>query len=249
LIFERTKCPVCSGSNISHILTVDARQYIAHDKAFPDEKNWLGCKDCSHAFTREAWDRDQFRECLKNMPFGIDGEWEAVRYFDAFEHLRVILSATEKAETLCELGAGKAYMCAAGVDVGLKCTAVEAHPAYREKAEEIGAKFIEGFFEELELPPHDVVTMGDVLEHCTDPHEAFDRLPMGKHGVLNISTPRVDSSYYRATKWMGMWYVSDHMHFFSSMSLVKLAEAHGFRQADYKPAAAYRGCGAWTFVR
>jgi hypothetical protein len=249
VIFKRTECPICGNPEQVPIFEVDATNYVAHDKAFPDTKTWVGCHACGHAYTVEAWDRAQFGEYAQGEPFQLNEEWSEGRFAYSCDLMREFLTAFPDAKSLLEPGSGRAYFSAAAVDFGLKATAVDPFEQFREETERIGAKFVKGFMEDLDLEPHDIVAMGDILEHCTDPHEAISKLPIGEHGLLHISTPRLDSAYYRGTKWMGMWFVSDHMHFFSNQSLTRLVEQYGWKLVDYQVGKAYKGCGAWTFVR
>lgn len=249
MIFERTECPICRNKESFPLGVIDATKYIDHDKAFPDTKHWVGCQDCGHAYTVEAWDRAQFAEYAQGEPYGFTDDYNEGRFAYSCDLLRDFVRVMPDAESLCEPGAGKAYFAAAALDFGMRATCVDPFAAYQEHVERIGAKFLLGFFEDLEIEPHDIVVLGDILEHCTDPHEAIDRLPAKEHALLHISTPRVDSAYYRATQWMGMWYVSDHMHFFSNQSLMRLVEPHGWKLIDYQAGKAYKGCGAWTFSR
>jgi 2-polyprenyl-3-methyl-5-hydroxy-6-metoxy-1,4-benzoquinol methylase len=250
VIFERTECPVCRSNELRELSTVNCRNYAAYDPAFPEDKTWVGCTNCSHLFSRQAWDRDTFRESLSRPVYGADEGWNEARWMDAHEIVHRLASRVAADDpTLVELGCGKAYLSGAASDMGIPATAVDPHPCFEVYAKNIGCKFMNGFYEELDIPPHDIVTLGDVLEHCSDLHEAVDKIPAKENGIVHVSTPLYDLSFYRVTGWGGMYIVVDHLHFFSRESLRRLFTLHGWNLVDHKISRSYKGCIEWTFAR
>ncbi len=81
------------------------------------------------------------------------------------------------------------------------------------------------------LPPFDVITMWDVIEHFDDPlaelRQAHALLKPG--GMMVIHTMNVDSLTARLMGGRWPWLMSMHIHYFSPKTLAQMAARAGFR--------------------
>ena len=92
--------------------------------------------------------------------------------------------------------------------------------------------------------PYSVITMGDVIEHVTDPEKALRKAHelLADDGVLWISTPNFKSSFSLLRKFKDvMWSIANHITYFSYDGMKALAEKCGFKVVDYKVSDHYNG--------
>jgi SAM-dependent methyltransferase len=90
----------------------------------------------------------------------------------------------------------------------------------------------------------DVIIMGDVLEHVTDPHAAMNKARelLSDGGVIWLSTPNFDSSYTRMMKFSDpMFSVVTHLTWFNKKGITALLDDCGLKITDYKVSNRYYG--------
>jgi len=90
----------------------------------------------------------------------------------------------------------------------------------------------------------DVIIMGDVLEHVSDPVQAINKAAdmMGNEGALWISTPNFESAFsYAAGHNDVMRRQQYHVNYFSRDSLYSLFAKVGLAPVDYQISQHYNG--------
>lgn len=156
------------------------------------------------------------------------------------------------ARHVLELGSGEGALAAAYRERNPKAryTAIEMHEPSAAKAAEVVDRLINADFETMsddELTGgtlFDVIVMGDVLEHFSDPDAVLRRLHrlLAPDGHLAISVPNV--SHWSALFHLinGRWPSQDsglfdrtHLRFFTLESLRDTLEGAGFRTIKGKP--------------
>ena len=91
----------------------------------------------------------------------------------------------------------------------------------------------------------DVVVLGDVIEHVTEPRLALARVAalLTPKGLLWLSTPDHEGVW---TRMMGdadpMWLEGEHMQFFCQRSLRRLLVEQNLDVVDYRLSKRFKGC-------
>lgn len=136
--------------------------------------------------------------------------------------------------SLLDVGCGRGRFLGVACDRGWKAMGLDVSPAaVRLAAAAAGAPVYEGDLTRprpAELPPVDVVTLWDVLEHLTDPVAALAQVPrwLRAGGLLVVQTQNANGV---TAAWMRhRWeqFVEFHLYHFSSRTLRLALERAGF---------------------
>lgn len=247
--FER--CPICGGEGEPYY---SALSYGVIDFGPPHlpVKLWMKCGRCENLYT---W---KYPEELLRL--SDRGEWV---YPDPEQRLTATeqtgssslavwsgilnkLRARCSGNTLLEVGIGRGELLAVALELGLKADAVELVPEEaRRVANILNIPIWAGDF--LNYEPgktYSMITMGDVIEHVTDPERALRnayRL-LEDDGVLWLSTPNFESSFSRMMKFSDpMWKEPHHISYFSRPGIERLAAKCGFAVREYCVSSRYNG--------
>lgn len=118
-----------------------------------------------------------------------------------------------------------------------ECVAIEPNvqDASFVKQELPGVKIINALLEKAELPEayFDIVASYEVLEHAISPKYFLSKIHtlLKQGGSVNIEVPNhndVIYKYYKGTGYQEFYYHKAHIHYFTSKSLMELAEHCGF---------------------
>ncbi len=91
---------------------------------------------------------------------------------------------------------------------------------------------------------YDVIVMGDVLEHVTEPVRVLKKVKqmLKEQGVLWISTPNYNSAYARMERFSHcMWHALNHYTYVSFESLNQLLQDMGMEVIHYDMSTRYVG--------
>ena len=236
---ENTKCTLCDGESVSKWCypLVEASGY---NEFFNPVRMWMYCKSCHHMFARD------FPEKLFLYNTGTR---QANPTF--FPYYSNILSAIRgngyaKGMTLFEVGIGACECLLAAREIGYETFGIDvieqhvmdAKNKYNLYAET--ADFIEYSSDSL----WDVVIMGDVLEHVSDPDKAIKKAEsmLADDGALWISTPTFESAYSAvAGHDDAMRRQQFHLNYFSRQSLYMLLEHNNLVAVDYNISGHFNG--------
>lgn len=143
--------------------------------------------------------------------------------------------------SLLDVGCGRGRFLAIARERGWKAAGLDVSPvAVRMAAATAGVPVYEGDLARPRpagLPPVDVVTMWDVLEHLTNPVAALAEVPrwLRPGGLLVVQTQNVNSV---TAAWMRRrWeqFVEFHLYHFSSRTLRLALERAGFETIQIEP--------------
>ncbi len=231
-----TTCSVCSGDINKHLDLYDDRY------GYAEQFSLLECKGCHHVFLKDApqnellgdlytnyypratFDAEKFKpykqgSCVQNWLVG--GRSSACQS---------VPSGVSVLDIGCGYGETLAYLEAKGCDV----YGVDADRNVEEIAKKFGFKIQIGLFDSKTYDANffDYVTMNQVIEHVTDPHEAFAMihqvLKPGGYCVLSTPNARGWGAKLFGHKWLN-WHVPYHQQFLSKKSVALLASEHGFK--------------------
>jgi SAM-dependent methyltransferase len=133
---------------------------------------------------------------------------------------------------LLDLGCWVGFLASEAARAGWQVTGVEPSRWAAERARSRGVDVVEAPLLEAPLPEasFDAITLGDLIEHFTDPGAALDRVAalLAPGGLVWIATPDAGSRLARllGPRWWSV--IPTHLHLFTRRSLTRLLERHGF---------------------
>jgi 2-polyprenyl-3-methyl-5-hydroxy-6-metoxy-1,4-benzoquinol methylase len=208
----------------------DFRAEDVYDAAYFDGE------DASHGFSDYAAMENSFRATFSSRISRLDRPGAGGRLLDVGAAYGFAVSEAEK------LG-----WSAVGLEVSVA--------ASRKAADETGGKVAVG--NSLATPfaseSFDVITMWDVLEHLSDPHQAIAELArlLKPGGQLVFTTTDVGSLIARlqGSAWH-LYTLPEHLYFFTRKSLDLLVRAHGLDVEDMRTEWSYFTLGyLWERIR
>jgi SAM-dependent methyltransferase len=244
-------CPVCkSGGAIPHF---NAFSYRMNNFAAPysPAKLWMRCEECGNLYT--------YGIPKSSLQFTVSGveliEPEEGVYMTApapaiplasWGNILTSIQRYTEGRALLEIGIGAYGLLAVALEMGYDAQAVEISAAQcRDCTNTLGIPVWHCDMLNFAVGnKYDVITMGDVVEHVTDPvaalEKAYELLCEG--GVLWLSTPNFESSWSRMMKWNdAMWCEPSHITWFSRDTLCALLERIGFTIREYAVSSHYNG--------
>ncbi|NLN75271.1 MAG: methyltransferase domain-containing protein [Armatimonadetes bacterium] len=229
-----TQCPMCGEQGRKHSC-YNAITKPDFTPGFDPIRVWMHCDACHHIFAA-------------NYPTDLIG---ALRQHNHGSHLsprhevfpalgRVLSNIRTLApgNRLLEIGAGAGEMAAVAAEFLFDVVGIDIRPAYANAVAE-----------RLKIPVHacdfldyqaddtfDVICMGDVLEHTTEPVrmllKSISLLNPG--GVLWISTPNFESAFSRVQHDASpLWRACEHLNYFCYRSLQAMLQTMGVAVVDY----------------
>ena len=246
-----TRCPICGREGRPFFRSISYRLENFQYPHLPF-KLWMQCEGCSNLYT---WKYPEELLALSRLQKRInpnpDAYWATVQetnaatlaiWCDILSRLQGYAGGT----SLLEVGIGKGELLAVALETGFDADAVEIMPESAQKVSDmLGISIWAGDF--LNYAPekrYSIITMGDVIEHVTDPTAALKnayRL-LEDDGVLWLSTPNYESSFSRMMKFQyPMWLEPYHITYFSFRGFARLAESCGFEILEYNVSKRYNG--------
>ncbi len=245
-----SSCPLCGskGEDYACYNLLTSANFIEN---FDPVRIWVRCQDCQHLFARNY---------PQNLNSVLRGSTSAVIQKPILERL-VPLSKTLKqlmgqcsGKKVLEIGVGAGEMAAVAQELELEITGVDIREDYaRSLSETLGIEVkCQGFLEFETSQTFDMLLLGDVLEHLTEPLEALKKAQflLNPGGVLWISTPNYESAH---TQILGaqdpMWRVCEHLQYFSYASFAKSVAQLDFEMIDYDLSVTFPGSMELTLRR
>ncbi len=240
-------CPFCgSGKNhhIPHYCSPQITQ-LQDNKILPPAKLWMKCDKCENLFT---YNFPVSEAVLINGTYSkkkgemLGNKYLLSLYNPIFNQFKMLAKGTD----YLEIGVGTGEMLAAAQEFGYHVEAVEI---CREDGERISSVLdvninwcdIVNYETDKQ---YDVIVMGDVLEHVTEPLYVLKKVKrmLKEDGVLWISTPNYNSAYARMQKFSHcMWHIPTHYTYVSHESLKKLLDNLDMQIVHYDISARYIG--------
>lgn len=239
-------CPVCKSENNKPYYCVP--QYVAAGKnaMFSPVKLWKKCSNCNTIFAHNFPVSQMAKingHYTKNHSYKKIEPVNPLRiYSDIFNQCKQYTNGNK----YLEIGVGRGEMLATALEMGYDVDAVEI---CKEDCEKISAvldvdiKWCD-FLDYQTEKKYDVIIMGDVLEHISDPVYAIKKAKslLNKNGILWISTPNYNSGF---TRLMGfsdaMWNQKNHFTYFSYESLLPFLRAENLEVVHYDVSNRYNG--------
>lgn len=208
---------------------------------FDNNYDLFKCNFCGHASLKDAPKDNELSDLYTNFYPRASFDIDAFRPFQQSGPLKNWLvggkssacqSVAANSRVLdigCGYGETLAYMEAKGCDV----YGIDADRNVAEVSKKYGFKIHVGVFDSAIYQKNffDYVTMNQVIEHVTDPHQTLNAIHqiLKPGGFCVLSTPNANGWGAKAfgRKWLN-WHVPYHQQFFSEKSIQLLATEHGF---------------------
>lgn len=238
------RCLACGGKGEPYY-TAHQNLAINYEPFFQPAKLWMKCSACGSLFAYN------FPELTQEDFVGCDtsDKESDIRprfQLSLFSDVLLAIQTFTQGRRLLEVGVGNGELMAVATEMG-----------YTVEGVEIALKEAEKIRNQLQLTVHcgdfleyksgneyDVISMGDVIEHMTQPIEAvkkaYELLAPG--GVLLLSTPNYESAFSRFFQFQDpMWKEPWHMSYFSFDSLRPFLQEIGFSVLQYRVSSHYNG--------
>ena len=145
-----------------------------------------------------------------------------------------------------EIGVGNGEMLACALEMGYEADAVEI---CKEDCENISGTLGVDikwcyFLDYSTSKRYDVIIMGDVLEHVSQPTKALEKAHklLAENGILWLSTPNYNSAFTRMLQFSDpMWNQVNHFTYFSFEGLKPILDKVGFDVKRYDISRRYNG--------
>ena len=234
---EITDCPLC-GRQGKPRWTYPLAEAAGYNPSFNPVRLWMYCADCNHMFARH------FPEKLflhNNSPRNANPV-----FFPYYSNILYKIRQYAPGMTLFEVGIGAGECLLSAREIGYECFGIDVISRH---VEDICNKYsldaeTHDFVEYVTDKKWDVIIMGDVLEHVSDPIQAVKKAAdiLTEDGALWVSTPNFESAFsYAIGHNDAMRRQQYHVNYFSRDSLYALLEAAGLVPVDYQISQHYNG--------
>ena len=241
-LVEQTTCPICGSKAVAN------RCYnvgVSYDftPGFDPIRVWMHCEKCQHLF---AHNRPKNLEgVLKETKMNSTLSPDPRAFAEECKILKRIMNFA-KGDRILEVGSGVGEFAGVALEMLYQLDCIEIRSYYAKVLEQkLRIEVNRCDFLNFESKnTYDVLVMGDVIEHFSDPlkslQKAYDLLE--DEGVLWLSTPNFKSGHTRLLDHADpMWSVCEHLQYFSYESLQKSLGLVGFEVLDYQVSSKYNG--------
>ena len=236
---ETSKCPLCALEGQPH-WCYPLVEAIGYNEFFNPVRMWMHCKPCHHLYARS------FPEKLflyNSQPRNANPS-----FFSYYSGVLTRIRANGYASgmRLFEVGIGACECMLAAREMGYETFGIDVIDRHVSDAKaKYGLDVETADFNEFEAETKwDLIIMGDVLEHVSDPSAALAKAGsmLEDGGALWISTPNFESAF---TLVVGhgdsMRRQQFHCNYFSRESLFMLLERQGLAPVDYQISGHFKG--------
>ena len=235
---ETEACPLCGNADAVPKWCYPLPEASGYNSFFNPVRLWNYCGSCHHMFARHFPERlfiynDSPRSPNPAFFSYYSGVFDKIgRYAQGTSLFEVGIGACE-----CLLAAQEVGFDAFGIDV------IDKHVIMAREKYGLNAQTAD-FIEYQPDKQYDIIIMGDVIEHVSDPVMAMKKAHslLSGDGALWVSTPNFDSAFSIASGHNdAMKRQQYHLNYFSRHSFFSLLEKCGFVPVDYSISSHYNG--------
>jgi len=236
---RNTKCPLCNEESEPR-WCYSLPEAAGYNEFFNPIRMWMYCQSCNHMFARE------FPEKLflyNDAPRKANS-----MFFSYYSNVLSLIRHNGYANgmSLFEIGIGACECLLAAREIGYETFGIDVIERHVEDANNLYGLDVEAvdFLEFETNRKWDVIIMGDVLEHVSNPDLALAKAEslLCDDGALWISTPTFESAYScLAGHNDAMRRQQFHLNYFSRESLYMLLERNHLFPVDYQISGHFNG--------
>lgn len=219
-----------------------------HVQEYNPVRVWMHCESCNHLYAeefpefpeqnRQTFDRTQKHSEDTAMP-------TKTHLFPYYSELLGKLGQFTTGSELLEVGIGGCECSLVAQEMEFHVFAVDIAEANVLQAQKYGIDAKQLDFMKFDTDKKwDVIILGDVIEHVSDPVQAMHKIYdlLDDNGVLWVSTPNFEAAFsVVAGHNDAMRREASHKNYFSRYSLFKLLEECHLIPVDYKISTHYNG--------
>ena len=235
---ELTACPLCCGSDVQPKWCYPLPEATGYNSFFNPIRLWMYCRPCHHIFAR------YFPEKL--FLYNDSPRTPNLAFFSYYSNILKSIAQHSPGMSLFEVGVGACECLLAAQEIGFDAFGIDVIDKHVQMArDKYGLNAQTADFVEFQSDKKfDVIIMGDVLEHVSDPVLAVRKAHelLNDCGALWVSTPNFDSAFSIVTGHNdAMKRQQYHLNYFSRHSFYLLLNKCGFTPVDYSISSHYNG--------
>jgi 2-polyprenyl-3-methyl-5-hydroxy-6-metoxy-1,4-benzoquinol methylase len=236
---ENKVCTLCGSESSTH-WCYPLFEATGYNAFFNPIRMWMYCNKCHHMFARSFPEKLFLHNTAPRSANSI--------YFSYYSNILAGIrrSGFTSGMSLFEVGIGACECLLAAREIGYETFGIDVIERHVEDAKnKYGLEAETADF--LEYTPDrtwDVIMMGDVLEHVSDPELALSKAEsmLADDGALWISTPSFESAYSCIVGHNDVMRRQQyHLNYFSRESLYMLLEKNYLFPVDYQISSHYNG--------
>ncbi len=246
-------CPICGNTGTPYFRAL-SYSMNSFEKPHLPVKLWMKCNHCQNLYTWKY--PEKLLQLSTHSELILPDEQSHLNTFrttvpnsfvlNIWSNILNKLRAYTNGTSLLEVGIGEGDLLAVALELGYDIDAVELFPTSATHVSNM-----------LNLPIHccdflsyttekqyDIITMGDVIEHVTNPPLALQKANqlLKLDGILWLSTPNFESAFTRMIKFQdAMWNEPYHITYFSRRGFEKIAKDAGFEIIEHTISNRYNG--------
>lgn len=248
--FYFENCPVCKSEDGEPYFNAFSYLMSNFSAPFLPAKLWIKCNNCNnlytYAFPKEYTTTSDEVKVIK-PELGKENEIsEHTSYLYVWSEILNKISNYTSGKNILEVGIGNGEFIAVALEMGYNIESIEILKEVCQKISNILNVDIHccDFLKFKTDKKYSIITMGDVIEHVTDPTEALNKVyyMLEDDGVLWISTPNYESSFSRLRKFTdAMWNEPTHITYFNYNTFAQLLNNCGFEIIEYLTSNRWNG--------
>ena len=227
---ELTACPLCGGADIRARWCYPLTEAMWYNSFFNPVRLWMYCEPCHHMFARYFPEKLFLHNDGARTPNPV--------FFNYYSNVLDRIMRYTHGMKLFEIGIGACECLLAAQEMGIEAFGIDVIDRHVQMArEKYGLNAQTADFVEYESDEkYDVIIMGDVIEHVSDPVAAMCKAHslLAGDGALWVSTPNFDSAFsIVAGHNDAMKRQQYHLNYFSRRSFFMLLDKCGFTPVNY----------------
>lgn len=248
--FYFENCPVCQSEDGEPYFNAFSYSMINFSAPFLPAKLWVKCNNCNnlytYAFPKQYLNSSDKIELIK-PEIGKENEIsEHTDYLYIWSEILNKISNHTSGKNILEVGIGNGEFIAVALEMGYNIESIEIVKDVCQKiANLLNVEINCCDFLKFETDKkYSIITMGDVIEHVTNPTEALNKVynMLEDDGILWISTPNYESSFSRLRKFTdAMWNEPTHITYFNYTTFAQLLSNCGFEILEYLTSNRWNG--------
>ncbi|MCL2078862.1 MAG: glycosyltransferase [Oscillospiraceae bacterium] len=236
---ENTVCPLCGAEGTARWCYCMA-EADAFNEFFNPIRMWMYCEMCHHMFARDYPEKLFLHNTGPRSP----NTGRFAYYSKVLSNIR--MGGFASGMSLLEVGIGACECLLAAREMGYEIFGIDVIERHVEEAKrKFGLDVQTADWNEFESDRKwDIIIMGDVLEHVSDPDKALAKAEslLSDDGALWISTPSFESAFSCVVGHDdAMRRQPFHLNYFSRESLYMLLERNYLMPVDYQISEYYNG--------
>jgi len=248
-------CPLCGEAGKAHWCYSLIEVGSAHVQKYNPVRMWKHCDGCNHLFAETFPDLHIGKnpDIPKNIPKNAAGMPTKTALFSYYSVILSEIAQFTEGKELLEVGIGgsECALAAREMDFNVFGIDISAHNVVQAHRYGLNAE-MHDFMQFEPERKWDVIIMGDVIEHVSDPVQAIKKTYelLKNNGAIWMSTPNFESAFSTVTGHADpMRREGSHKNYFSRASLFKLLKMANLVPVNYRISSHYNGSMEITIVK